>query len=340
MDEEEEEVTPSTSKTSSTITLTQQSISTIKAYSASSSGTNESSDTIPQCQIVTYQASGDSLESEDSTSHRFSSSPRYSPLLSKSPHSSSSQEEYEMDKHKGQFLTTGFRKETTRSMESLRTTTRTYHSTSQCDMRRFISESVETKSLESLEREMKLKRHATSGEGAMLTSSEEIISAEKRRGLWSGRMKVPQHLSLPPPSGYLSLSPGDRRLTILSPHSPHRGPDLFHMSQVTLKTRRKKAMILPKLVLPRSDSEISEVFSEHIDFDVENGASPGRSPLDGAASPSAGLVLQNLPQRRESFLYRSDSDFEMSPKSMSRNSSIASERFKETESVLDRSYVL
>ncbi|XP_031350743.1 cAMP-specific 3',5'-cyclic phosphodiesterase isoform X3 [Photinus pyralis] len=73
-------------------------------------------------------------------------------------------------------------------------------------------------------------------------------------------------------------------------------------------------------------------------FDVENGASPGRSPLDGAASPSAGLVLQNLPQRRESFLYRSDSDFEMSPKSMSRNSSIASERFKETESILERSH--
>lgn len=60
-------------------------------------------------------------------------------------------------------------------------------------------------------------------------------------------------------------------------------------------------------------------------FDVENG--PGaRSPLEGG-SPSAGLVLQNLPQRRESFLYRSDSDFEMSPKSMSRNSSIASERY-------------
>ncbi|XP_072382501.1 3',5'-cyclic-AMP phosphodiesterase isoform X3 [Diabrotica undecimpunctata] len=73
-------------------------------------------------------------------------------------------------------------------------------------------------------------------------------------------------------------------------------------------------------------------------FDVENGASPGRSPLDGAASPSAGLVLQNLPQRRESFLYRSDSDFEMSPKSMSRNSSIASERFRETENILERSH--
>ncbi|KAL5275792.1 dnc family protein [Megaselia abdita] len=57
-------------------------------------------------------------------------------------------------------------------------------------------------------------------------------------------------------------------------------------------------------------------------FDVENGQG-ARSPLEGG-SPNA-LVLQNLPQRRESFLYRSDSDFEMSPKSMSRNSSIASE---------------
>ena len=64
-------------------------------------------------------------------------------------------------------------------------------------------------------------------------------------------------------------------------------------------------------------------------FDVENEASTGeRSSLEaGGTSPSSGgLVLQNLPQRRESFLYRSDSDFEMSPKSMSRNSSIASER--------------
>ncbi|XP_063361166.1 3',5'-cyclic-AMP phosphodiesterase isoform X6 [Cydia amplana] len=64
-------------------------------------------------------------------------------------------------------------------------------------------------------------------------------------------------------------------------------------------------------------------------FDVENGAAGGgaggaRSPLEGG-SPSAALVLQAMPQRRESFLYRSDSDFEMSPKSMSRNSSIASE---------------
>ncbi|XP_018057838.1 PREDICTED: cAMP-specific 3',5'-cyclic phosphodiesterase isoform X5 [Atta colombica] len=75
-----------------------------------------------------------------------------------------------------------------------------------------------------------------------------------------------------------------------------------------------------------------------VPFDVENGASTldGGAGGGGGASPSAGLVLQTLPQRRESFLYRSDSDFEMSPKSMSRNSSIASERFKETELPVER----
>ncbi|XP_036365375.1 cAMP-specific 3',5'-cyclic phosphodiesterase 4C isoform X4 [Octopus sinensis] len=62
-------------------------------------------------------------------------------------------------------------------------------------------------------------------------------------------------------------------------------------------------------------------------FDVENGQAPGRSPLE--MSPSSGLILQNLPQRRESFLYRSDSDYELSPKSNSRNSSIASELHSE-----------
>lgn len=64
-------------------------------------------------------------------------------------------------------------------------------------------------------------------------------------------------------------------------------------------------------------------------FDVENGPSSSCSPLDPQASPGSGLVLHtNFPghnQRRESFLYRSDSDYELSPKSMSRNSSIASE---------------
>ncbi|KAH3698899.1 hypothetical protein DPMN_073844, partial [Dreissena polymorpha] len=60
-------------------------------------------------------------------------------------------------------------------------------------------------------------------------------------------------------------------------------------------------------------------------FDVENGAGGGRSGLEGS-SPSGGLILQNLPQRRESFLYRSDSDYDISPKSMSRHSSVQSEQ--------------
>ncbi|XP_036442886.1 cAMP-specific 3',5'-cyclic phosphodiesterase 4D-like isoform X5 [Colossoma macropomum] len=67
--------------------------------------------------------------------------------------------------------------------------------------------------------------------------------------------------------------------------------------------------------------------SFHKRFDVENGLSAGRA-LDSQVSPSSGLVLQaTFPhsQRRESFLYRSDSDFDLSPKAMSRNSSTASE---------------
>uniref|UniRef100_A0A671MX34 Phosphodiesterase n=1 Tax=Sinocyclocheilus anshuiensis TaxID=1608454 RepID=A0A671MX34_9TELE len=63
-------------------------------------------------------------------------------------------------------------------------------------------------------------------------------------------------------------------------------------------------------------------------FDVDNGTSSGRSPLDPMMSPGSGLILQaNFvhSQRRESFLYRSDSDYDLSPKLMSRNSSIASD---------------
>ncbi|GFO10901.1 CAMP-specific 3',5'-cyclic phosphodiesterase [Plakobranchus ocellatus] len=77
------------------------------------------------------------------------------------------------------------------------------------------------------------------------------------------------------------------------------------------------------------DSNLSHqqkgVSRSQLSFDVENGpGGQGRSPLDGG-SPSSALVLQNLPQRRESFLYRSDSDYELSPKSMSRHSSMQSE---------------
>ncbi|XP_058442657.1 cAMP-specific 3',5'-cyclic phosphodiesterase isoform X2 [Malaya genurostris] len=106
----------------------------------------------------------------------------------------------------------------------------------------------------------------------------------------------------------------------------------------SLQLNRKISILNPVHLSIRSEQTKEErtscyINSGALDFDVENGQG-SRSPLEGgspAAAAAAGLVLQNLPQRRESFLYRSDSDFEMSPKSMSRNSSIASERLKEVE---------
>ncbi|KAM4557630.1 3',5'-cyclic-AMP phosphodiesterase 4B-like isoform 2-T2 [Fundulus diaphanus] len=68
-------------------------------------------------------------------------------------------------------------------------------------------------------------------------------------------------------------------------------------------------------------------------FEAENGPSLCCSPSDPQASPGSGLVLHpNIAghgQRRESFLYRSDSDYELSPKSLSRNSSIVGELHSE-----------
>uniref|UniRef100_A0A8C4DXW0 Phosphodiesterase n=1 Tax=Dicentrarchus labrax TaxID=13489 RepID=A0A8C4DXW0_DICLA len=77
----------------------------------------------------------------------------------------------------------------------------------------------------------------------------------------------------------------------------------------------------------QENSYINQAVCGH-NFDVENGLSVGRSPLDPQASPGSGMVIQaNFPhsQRRESFLYRSDSDFDLSPKGPSRNSSTASD---------------
>ncbi|XP_037089844.1 cAMP-specific 3',5'-cyclic phosphodiesterase-like isoform X1 [Pollicipes pollicipes] len=113
-----------------------------------------------------------------------------------------------------------------------------------------------------------------------------------------------------------------RSLRILSPHSQPAWPawDTHARQMVTIQTRRGRQVRMPKLTIPLLN--VSDVWSLSAQpFDVENGGVQGRA--DG--SPSTGLVLQSLPQRRESFIYKSDSDFEMSPKTMSRNSSIASD---------------
>ncbi|XP_043989083.1 cAMP-specific 3',5'-cyclic phosphodiesterase 4B-like isoform X2 [Gambusia affinis] len=92
---------------------------------------------------------------------------------------------------------------------------------------------------------------------------------------------------------------------------------------------RTRPTSLPIASLPRID--ITEADPDS--FEVENGPSLCCSPSDPQASPGSGLVLHpNLAghgQRRESFLYRSDSDYELSPKSLSRNSSIVGELHSE-----------
>ncbi|KAG5275452.1 hypothetical protein AALO_G00120450, partial [Alosa alosa] len=99
-------------------------------------------------------------------------------------------------------------------------------------------------------------------------------------------------------------------------------PDRMTLNSILDKHRKS---------INRSLSLIPFTYRRHswVCFDVENGPSASCSPLDPQASPGSGLVLHtNFPghnQRRESFLYRSDSDYDLSPKSMSRNSSIASE---------------
>ncbi|XP_078010030.1 3',5'-cyclic-AMP phosphodiesterase 4A isoform X11 [Phascolarctos cinereus] len=108
---------------------------------------------------------------------------------------------------------------------------------------------------------------------------------------------------------------GPPRLRLTPPHSPV----FFSTNSPTFRKR-----LLPSRKLRDSHRQGWAGSC----FEVENGPSPspGRSPLDSQASP--GLVLPpSAPQsqRRESFLYRSDSDYDMSPKTMSRNSSIASE---------------
>ncbi|XP_040842218.1 cAMP-specific 3',5'-cyclic phosphodiesterase 4A isoform X2 [Ochotona curzoniae] len=105
------------------------------------------------------------------------------------------------------------------------------------------------------------------------------------------------------------------------PRSPPSSPVFFASPSPTLRRR---------LRLLRSAHDFGRQASAC--FEAENGPtpSPGRSPLDSQASP--GLVLHAgvaTSQRRESFLYRSDSDYDTSPKTMSRNSSVTSEAHAE-----------
>ncbi|KAM6331803.1 3',5'-cyclic-AMP phosphodiesterase 4C-like [Alca torda] len=106
-------------------------------------------------------------------------------------------------------------------------------------------------------------------------------------------------------------------------HSPGASP-----SASPCNSPRNSPVLFRKLLMNQSIRLQRRFTVAHpLCFDLENGP-PGRGPLDPQASPGAGLVLQGTfshGQRRESFLYRSDSDYDLSPKAMSRNSSIASD---------------
>ncbi|KAM9392659.1 3',5'-cyclic-AMP phosphodiesterase 4C isoform 2-T2 [Pholidichthys leucotaenia] len=111
-----------------------------------------------------------------------------------------------------------------------------------------------------------------------------------------------------------------------SPEGPPPAPCLSSpVSPVEQTIRHGGSALFRRMKLNRSIHERRRSSHCICSFDSENGPSPGRSPMDSQASP--GLVLHpSFPsQRRESFLYRSDSDYDTSPKTMSRNSSINSE---------------
>ncbi|KAI3352515.1 hypothetical protein L3Q82_005462 [Scortum barcoo] len=99
----------------------------------------------------------------------------------------------------------------------------------------------------------------------------------------------------------------------LRPRDRTRSPEVLNnVSRPTTLPLR----IPPRISITQADAD---------SYEAENGVSPGHTPL-GSQSP--GLTLHtSFPQgqRRESFLYRSDSDYDMSPKTVSRNSSLASE---------------
>lgn len=203
-----------------------------------------------------------SCESADANTYSSISTAQYSDrsfvskisTFSRSGTSSSSQEECEAaTAHatvtSGQYLA-ATRVETARSMESLRPSkdASPARPSSSCTTARTHRSSFLTAS----ERDVREARGAPARRA--LSGEDMGASAEKRRGLFaSTERRALQQLSLPPP---------ERRLTILSPHSPMGITELHWPSPSGIRGRRKKGMVLPKLILPRSDSDGSDVFFE------------------------------------------------------------------------------
>uniref|UniRef100_A0A8C6L0F8 Phosphodiesterase n=1 Tax=Nothobranchius furzeri TaxID=105023 RepID=A0A8C6L0F8_NOTFU len=109
------------------------------------------------------------------------------------------------------------------------------------------------------------------------------------------------------------LSPSLQVPCWLRPRDRTRSPDIL--------SNTSRPTSLPLRIPPR----ISITQADADSYEAENGVPQGYTPV-GSQSPSLTLNT-SFPQgqRRESFLYRSDSDYDMSPKTVPRNSSLASE---------------
>ncbi|XP_037673914.1 cAMP-specific 3',5'-cyclic phosphodiesterase 4C isoform X2 [Choloepus didactylus] len=92
-----------------------------------------------------------------------------------------------------------------------------------------------------------------------------------------------------------------------APGSPRGSPGLFRKLLVTQGSRVQRRFTL----------------AHPLCFDLENGLPCGRNPQDLPGRVTQAPAAHS--QRRESFLYRVDSDYELPPKAMSRNSSVASD---------------
>lgn len=109
------------------------------------------------------------------------------------------------------------------------------------------------------------------------------------------------------------------------PHKPSKSSiNYFYTRKCCYRCVRVYVLrpLYKNLFLPNQTNRILFVF---VSFDVDESGQPNRHLLDSSGGANAsGLTLQNMPARRESFLYRSDSEYEISPKSASRHSSIGS----------------
>ncbi|KAJ8270110.1 hypothetical protein GJAV_G00110460 [Gymnothorax javanicus] len=163
-----------------------------------------------------------------------------------------------------------------------------------------------------------MQKNRTSRSGSFLSGEARRYSLEQPE-LELVAATMPSYAVRRRFSGPLLLPPLSRRH---STQDPRRPADIDSLRSPTLLAMGGA----------RSLEAVGDPAHSRIPFDAENGLSASRSPLDGQPSPTSRVVLQGPAphsQRRESFLYRSDSDFDLSPKVRSRNSSVASDRHGE-----------